>query len=148
MALKIIYTSKKVKDDLIPKLDENKYFQLDNHSCSRKDLFNFALALGISAGFPSELQGKNDLFRNETIGTDRHLYNAVYFDQKLDGNENRIDEILSDENVFPIVEKYAESGFSRIADAHRNKNDYTFTLELIKEMNEIYNDFKEDYTEL
>lgn len=147
MAQRIIYTSKKVWEETIPALDQKKYFLLANQTCTRRELFNFALALGISEGIPTELQGKNDLFRNERIENDRHLYNAVYFSEELNGDTDRIDEILSDESVFPLVEQYAETGFARIADALRNKSEGMFTQELIKEMNEIYKDFKEDYTE-
>lgn len=148
MAQRIIYTSKKTWTNTINPLDEKKYFLLSNQTCSRKDLFNFALALGITEGIPTEIEGKSDLFRNETIGNDRHLYNAVYFSEGLEEETDRIDEILSDEQVFPLVEKYAETGFLRIADALRNKSEHLFTQELIKEMNEIYKDFKEEYNEL
>lgn len=148
MAVRIIYVSKKVWDETIPTVDLKKYMLLGNQTCTRKDLFNFALALGVSSGYPTELKGKSDLFRNESVETDRHLYDAVYFSEELDGNVDRIDEILSDEVVFPLVEQYAETGFARIADALREKSEETLVQELIKEMNEIYKNFISEYKNL
>ena len=144
MAQLIVSTSKKVWKDLIPVLDQKKFFLLGNANCTRRELFNFALALGVNEGFPTELDGKNDLFRTERIENDRQLYNAVYFSEELESNPDRIEEILHDESVYPCVEQYAETGFSRILDALHNKSEERFTEELIKEMNEIYKDFKED----
>lgn len=145
MAQSVLYTSKKVSDKTIPYLDEKKFFLLANKTCSRRDLFNFALALGISEGLPTELGAKESLIRNERMENERHLYNAVFFSEGLDADESRIDEILNDEAVFSLVEKYAETGFARINDAAHNKTAEVFTQELIKEMNEIYKDFKEEY---
>lgn len=144
MAQLIVSTSKKVWKELIPALDQKKFFLLCNANCTRRELFNFALALGINEGFPTELDGKNDLFRTERIENDRQLYSAVYFNEELEGNSDRIEEILHDEKVYHCVEQYAETGFSRISDALRNKSEERFIEELIKEMNEIYMDFKED----
>ena len=144
MAQLIVSTSKKVWNDLIPVLDQKKFFLLNNANCTRRKLFNFALALGLNEGFTMELEGKNDLFRTERIENDRHLYSAVYFNEELDCNSDRIEEILHDEKVYPCVEQYAETGFSRISDALHNKSEEIFTEELIKEMNEIYKDFVED----
>lgn len=145
MAQSVLYTSKKVSEKMIPYLDEKKFFLLANKTCSRRDLFNFALALGISEGLPTELGTKESLIRNERMENERHLYNAVFFSEGLDADESRIDEILNDEAVFSLVEKYAETGFARINDAAHNKTAEAFAQELIKEMNEIYKDFKEEY---
>lgn len=145
MAQSVLYTSKYVSERVIPYLDEKKYFLLANKTCPRKDLFNFALALGLSEGFPTSLSGKESLIRNERIDNERHLYNAVFFSEGLDADETRIDEILNDEAVFSLVEQFAETGFTKINDVAHNKSEEMFTQELIKEMNEIYKDFKEEY---
>lgn len=144
MAQLIVSTSKKVWNELIPVLDHKKFFLLGNSNCTRRELFNFALALGVNEGYHTELNGKNDLFRTERIENDRQLYSAVYFNEELKCNSDRIEEILHDEKVYHCVEQYAETGFSRISDALRNKSEERFTEELIKEMNEIYMDFKEE----
>lgn len=145
MAQSVLYTSKRVSNKTIPYIDEKKYFLLANKTCSRKDLFNFALALGLSEGFPTVLEGKESLIRNERMENERHLYNAVFFSEGLEGEESRIDEIRNDEAVFSLVEQYAETGFARIDDAAHNKSEEMFMHELIKEINEIYKDFKEEY---
>lgn len=145
MAQSVLYTSKKVSDKTIPYLDEKNFFLLANKTCSRRELFNFALALGISEGLPTEMGAKVSLIRNERMENDRHLYNAVFFSEGIDADESRIDEILTDEEVFSLVEKYAETGFARISATAHNKTAEAFTQELIKEMNEIYKDFKEEY---
>ena len=60
MAQLIVSTSKKVWNDLIPVLDQKKFFLLNNANCTRRELFNFALALGLNEGFTMELEGKNE----------------------------------------------------------------------------------------
>ena len=145
MAISVLNTGKKVNEELIPALDQRKYFLLANDSCSRRDLFNFALALGVSQRYPTALEGKKSLIRNERMDNEIPLYDAVYFEEGLNGDTNRIDYITDDEKVFALVEEYAETGFKCIADALRNKGQDVFMQELIKEMNEIYKDLKDEY---
>ena len=145
MAQSVLYTSKKVWEKIIPVLDQKRYFLLGNQSCSRRDLFNFALALGISEGIPSEVEGKKDFFRNERMEKERPLYDAVFFKEELNCDPDKIDEILNEDDVFTCVQKYAETGFNRIASAMRTVSDSSFTFELINEIDKIYKDFREEY---
>lgn len=145
MAQLVIYTSKRNWNEIIHALDESKYFLLDNQSCTRRELFDFALACGLQQGMRTPLDGKKDLFRNERIENFRQMYNAVYFADVIGDDTERIAEIMSDEAVFPIVEEYAETGFSVIRDAFGKMSEDAFTQQLIAEIQEIYQDFKDEY---
>lgn len=145
MAQSVLNISKKNKDEIITKIDNNNFFCLSNQECSRRDLFNFVLALGLAEGYPTELENKEGLIRNEKMENDRHLYNAVYFTEQLNEDSEKIEEILNDDKVFSLIEKYVETGFNKLRTVMKEDSENKFMQDLIKDMNGIYKDFQDEY---
>ena len=135
----------KNNNELIPQLDNSDYFQLSNQNCSRKELFNFALALGYKRGYPTELEKRVSLIRREVLANDKYLYMSVFFKESLEGDLNNIDKISDEGEVFSIVENYVNTGFSVLKDHMKDLKDEELMYLLIKEMDESYKDYLEDF---
>lgn len=130
--------------ELIPQLDNSDYFRLSNQNCQRKELFNFALALGYKRGYPTELEKRVSLIRREVLANDKYLYMSVFFKEFIEGELCNIDKITDEGEVFSIIENYVNTGFSVLKDYMKDYKDEDVAFMLIKEMDEIYKDFEDD----
>lgn len=88
------------KNGLIQELDNTDFFRLSNQNCPRKDLFNFALALGYKSGYPTTLDKRESFIRKEGIGNDKFLYDSICYTEKLAHEIENIDLIVDDNIVF------------------------------------------------
>lgn len=137
--------SVKNKNGILKDIDRQNYFQLG--SVTRTQLYNFALALGYHRGYPSDLDGGKESFIREEYVKDsnqRFYYSAIYF---AVNEKNGIEDITDREKVFPLMDKYANTGFSIISDYMSKYADNALALKLIAEMDEMYTKFKADFGE-
>ncbi|MCQ2218757.1 MAG: hypothetical protein MJZ33_09825 [Paludibacteraceae bacterium] len=138
----VINTSKSYTNPggLLDQLDKSNYFQLSKSSITRKDLFTFALGLGLKESYPKDIEKVNSIVRTETVGNTYYLYSSVYFHDVLSINTDNIDKITDDEAVYELTEKYANAGFE-VIEQYMNeefKNDDELMWKLIGDMDEIY----------
>lgn len=138
----------KKKGGLIQEIDSSDFFRLGNQNCQRKDLFNFALALGYKRGYPKPVEKRESFIRKEVIGNDRYLYDSIFFKEKLEGKTENIDQIVEDNSVFDTVENYVNTGLDVLSEYKRDMGDENLVFKLIQEIDEAYKDFQEDFPDL
>ncbi len=142
-------------EGIIKDLDKSDFFLLSNEKASRTDLFNFALALGLSKGEPTKLTSSKGLIRtsNEDVKPYFFMYKSIYYD-KVILNTRDIDMILDMDAVFDLVEQYANTGFcilSRMKSEFRDSNQ--FSAKLLSEIGALQEEYlstfslKKVYTE-
>lgn len=148
MATSVLNISKKVKEDLIPAIERSEFFRLNLQNCNRHDLFNFALALGYKRGYQTDLNSRDSLIRSEAVGNNRYMYDSVFFSEMIEDKLNSIDMITNENEVFSVVEQYANTGFSVIKDKmNSNVKDEDFLFELIADMDVMFKEFRKDFPE-
>lgn len=144
----VLNISSKYNSEIVPQLDVNNYFQLSKSGgCSRRELFNFALALGYKRGYPSDLEKQTSFIRKESLVNDKYLYSSVFFKEVIAGDLSKIDEIVDENAVFSITEKYANTGFSVLKDYMKDMSDENLMYKLLSEIDDMYKDFEEDMGE-
>ncbi len=141
----VLNVDAKYINDLIPVLDNNNYFELSNQNCPRKELFNFALALGYKRGYPTELEKRVSLIRREIIANENYLYMSVFFKESLSDDLDKIDMITDENKVYGVVENYVNTGLSVLKDYLSDMNEEQLLFSLMSEMDEAYNEYKEDH---
>lgn len=141
----VLNVDAKYINDLIPVLDNNNYFELSNQNCPRKELFNFALALGYKRGYPTELEKRVSLIRREIIANENYLYMSVFFKESLSDDLDKIDMITDENKVYSVVENYVNTGLSVLKDYLSDMNEEQLLFSLMSEMDEAYNEYKEDH---
>lgn len=148
MATSVLNISKKVKEDLIPAIERSEFFRLNLQNCNRHDLFNFALALGYKRGYQTDLNSRDSLIRSEAVGNNRYMYDSVFFSEMIEDKLDSIDMITNENEVFSVVEQYANTGFSVIKDKmNSNVKDEDFLFELIADMDVMFKEFRKDFPE-
>jgi len=140
----VLSISNKYKTELVPQLDASNYFQLSLSECSRRELFNFALALGYKRGYPSDMEKQTSFIRKESLVNDKYLYSSVFFKEVIVGDLSKIDAIVDENAVFSITEKYVNTGFSVLKDCMKEMSDENLMYKLLSEIDEMYKDFEED----
>ena len=143
----VLNISSKYKTELVPQLDVNNYFQLSLSECSRRELFNFALALGYKRGYPSDMEKQTSFIRKEALGNDRYLYSSVFYKEVIANDLSKIDAIVDENAVFSVAEEYVNTGFSVLKDYMKEMSDENLMYKLLAEIDEIYKDFEEDMKE-
>lgn len=142
--------STKNKKGVLADVDRQDYFRLSNSTTTRLTLYNFAFALGYNNGLPSELDGpKESLIREEYVKEQpkRFLYSAAYFAVHKNESVDNLENIASSDNVFPLADKFANTGFSVLSDLMNKYDDKALALKLIADMDEMYARFLEDHDE-
>ena len=142
--------SNKNKKGVLADIDRQDYFRLSNSTSSRLTLYNFAFALGFNNGLPSELDGpKESLIREEYVKDQprRFMYSAAYFAAHETDCMSNLEKITSSDNVFPLADKYANTGFSVLSDLMKRYDDKALALKLIADMDEMNAKFLADFGE-
>lgn len=130
------------KKSVLNQIDEQNYLGLGNSNCSRLELYSFMVALGYNSGYASDFDGSKDsLVREEYVKGNNitHAFSALYFCE----NKEHVEDIASTDKVFPLADKYANTGFSVIADYMKEYSQYSLTMKLMAEMDEMYESIKE-----
>lgn len=131
------------KKSILNQIDEQNYFGLGNSCCSRLELYIFMVALGYNSGYTSEFEGaKDSLVREEYVKSNNitHAFSALYFWE----NKEHIEDIANTDKVYPLADKYANTGFSVIADYMKEYSQHSLSMKLMAEMDEMYESIKED----
>ena len=134
--------SKKTKE-LIEQIDRTNYFGLHNPGVERMDIYTFAVALGYNQGYPSDFSQTISLVREEHAKefTIRYAFSSLYYSELIQKGEADIEDLTSVEKVFPIADKYANTGFSALADLMKNYTSEQLIYELLSLIdgaNEVY----------
>lgn len=130
-----IGVEKKVYDNLIPQIDKSKFLDLHLGSATRPELFDFALALGLSQE-RKRLKHINSFWRWENMNYNQLcIYNSIWFYET--GKPSSLHGILNGAEVITIVEEYANAGFQVLEEKFQNEDGETFAMQLIVEMNNI-----------
>lgn len=133
--------SVKNKNGILKQIDSQDYLGLGE--CSRLELYSFMVALGYNSGYASDFDGSKDsLVREEYVKDNNitHAFSALYFCE----NKEHVEDIASTDKVYPIADKYANTGFSVISDYMKEYSQHSLAMKLIQEMDEMYENIKED----
>lgn len=138
--------SVKNKKGVLDTIDRQNYFKLGNSDCARLDLYSFLVALGNHRGYASELEGTKDSFvREEYVkgANIRFAYSAIYFDS-FSNAQSEIEHITETDRIFPMMDKYANTGFQIISDYMQQHSEQALAYKLIAEMDTMYEQFLRD----
>lgn len=142
-----INISKKARE-YVEKIDEAKYFGLNDTAISRSELFSFAMAIGADT-VPTKLENiyPGGLILDKSIDSCAKALIYALFIDKL-GNDN-LDEITKKDAVYSLAQEYANTGFEVIADYMDRAKDSDLIWELLEELESQYNKtFKNERSEV
>jgi len=148
MAIAFLNISKKNKDSILKNIDRENYLGLGFPDCERIDLYTFAAALGYKRGLATEMNGaKESLVREEVVlrNNIRHAYSAMYFADHQKNIQDEIETITDTSMVFPLIDGYANNGFSILNDYMSQYDSRTLALKLIADMDTMYEQYKHDF---
>ena len=134
--------SVKNKNGILKKIDDEQYLGLDE--CTRLDLYSFMVALGFERGYASDFDGaKDSLVREEYTKSNNMCYafSAVYFND----NKDKIEEIADTEKVFALADKYANTGFSVMADYMNDYSQNALAMKLLADLDAMYDQYKDSF---
>lgn len=137
-AINFLYISGEAKN-IVKRIDENKYLDLQLGETTRLDLFLFAIALGLET-LPTELIQKDTFIRDEYVTTKYEAFLYSLFAHLLNDKKN-IDEIIYKDKVYELAQKYANTGFSLIGEMMNSKPESVSVLEMVAEMDQEYNKY-------
>ena len=145
MARLTLNVAKEYNENLIGQvIDVKNYMQLGKDSCNRKELLFFAAALGYKSGEPLPFKSAKVSFaRTENFNINLPLlYGSLYYEHKVAQGEGTIEEIVDEDNVYNLLEEFANKGFSMLDDEiQMGTPDQTLMNDLIGEMKDTYEDF-------
>ena len=105
-----LYVEKEVKENLIPKLDDKKIFNLDKTHIERIELFLYAMSLGLKENELCEVKHSDGLIREASIQPEQMSLITSLLACKLI-KENEIDAITDKEKIYSLAQNYANKGF-------------------------------------
>lgn len=144
MITKTVDISKKYNASIVKKLDKSNYFQLSKDATGRKELFNFAVALGINQGYHSSPDSRESFYRTESIGNSLYLYSALYFQENVASEPSSIDEMLNYDDIIKLAEDYANTGFSVLEEHEKATTPDLLMYTLLSEIDKKYETFKQE----
>lgn len=127
----------KARQESIRGIKGNGYLEFDN----QKDVFMYAMTMGMDCYSGGELTGTKDGFFNDRDlnEADKALMYAL-IRPELDNLEDITDRDL----VFRKAEGMADKGFSIILDEMKDTNVEVFMLQMLNKTNELYEAAKKD----
>lgn len=133
-----INISKKARG-FVEKIDETKYFDLQDSAISRSELFSFAMAIGVDT-VPTKLENTypGGLILDKSIDScTKALMYALFIDKLDDGD---LDEITKKDAVYSFAQEYANTGFEVLADYMIRVKDSDLIWELLDELESQYSE--------
>lgn len=131
-----INISKKSKN-IINKIEEEKFLNLDSTNTSRSLLFSFAMAIGLET-IPTKLENVHSggLILDASIDskTKSLMYSYIISESK---NKVTLDDVSDKEYVYKSVQELANTGFQVIED-YMNKNENDVIWKMLKELDVQY----------
>ena len=144
----ILYINDSADKDIVKPIDEKQFFELHFPATSRRDLFNFAVALGYKEGVPADFQGKRNTFVRTSYYEDTnllYLFAAIYFRDIIKSDLSKIDQICDENNYLELAEKYANSGFALLNNLFQTYPSDALLFKLIGTIDQDYKQFKTDF---
>lgn len=132
-----ISISKKARE-YVEKIDETKYFGLQDAAITRSELFSFAMAIGADT-IPTKLENTypGGLVLDKSIDNcTKALIYALFIDKLGNGD---LDEITKKDAVYAMAQEYANTGFEVLADYMGRVKDSDLVWELLEELELQYN---------
>ena len=132
--------SSKNKNGILRKIDDEHFLGLDE--CTRLDLYSFMVALGFDRGYPSDFDGaRESLVREEYTKNNNicYAFSALYFND----NKDSVEEIADTDKVFALADKYANTGFSVMADYINEFSQNALAMKLLADMDNMYEQYKD-----
>ncbi len=132
---RINYT-KKAKS-LIDKIDNSKFFCLNDNVTTRSELFAFAMAIGSDTTrtkLENVYPGGLVLDKSIDMKTKALMY-ALYINNISDDN---LDSITNKEAVYTMAQEFANTGFENLEDYYNTKKEVTLMWELLNELDKQY----------
>ncbi len=125
-----IYIDKN-RQESIRGIKSKKYLEFDN----QKDVFMYAMAMGMDCYAGGELTGAKDGFFN-----DRDLNEAdmALLYALIEPELDKLEDITDRDLVFRKAEGMADKGFTVILDEMKDKSEDVFELLMLKKTNELY----------
>ena len=107
------------------------YLNFDN----QKDVFMFALAMGVDCYNGGELENSKDGFFNDRDlnEADKSMMYAL-----IEPELNKLEDITDRTTVLKKAEGMADKGFLNILDEMKDKSPEVFVLTMLKKANELY----------
>ncbi|KUO76551.1 MAG: hypothetical protein APF77_05325 [Clostridia bacterium BRH_c25] len=131
-----INITKKARE-LVSKIDETKYFGLQDNIISRSELFLFAMAIGADT-IPTKLENTypGGLILEKSIENRTKALMYALFIKNLEGKD--LDEIAKKDAVYTMAQEYANTGFEIIEDYMGKKKDIDLIWDLLEELDSQY----------
>ena len=134
--------SVKNKNGILRKIDDERFLGLDE--CTRLELFSFMVALGFERGYPSDFDGAKDTLVREEYTKNNNIcyaFSAIYFND----NKDKVEEIADTDKVFALADKYANTGFSVMADYINEYSSNALAMKLLADMDTMYEQYKDSF---
>lgn len=133
-----INISKKARES-VDKIDESKYFCLQDSAISRSELFSFAMAIGVDT-VPTKLESiyPGGLVLDKSIDSCTKALMYALFIDKLGGGD--LDEITRKDAVYSVAQEYANTGFEVLADYMNRTKDSDLLWTLLAELDAQYSE--------
>lgn len=152
MARVALNIAKKYDDGFIEDIERTKYFQLHKNGATRAALYCFAIALCEMEG--QEAKPIKDVpvktfVRTEYLNDCEPLFSSLYFDKCIKDDPELIDEICDRDDVYGLMEDYANTGFG-ILESYINAplDEETLMYKLITYMDKKYAKIIDEVSEL
>lgn len=132
--------SSKNKNGILRKIDDEHFLGLDE--CTRLELYSFMVALGFDRGYPSDFDGaRESLVREEYTKNNNicYAFSALYFND----NKDSVEEIADTDKVFALADKYANTGFSVMADYINEFSQNALAMKLLADMDAMFEQYKD-----
>ena len=147
-----LYISNTNKKNILSRIDSENYFHLglSPKGGNRLKMFTFMAALGYNQGYPSNLEGgKESFIREEYVrdASDRFKFAALYYAHTEKEHNSELSNVTQADMVYPIIDKYANTGFSVISDYMKSYTEKELAYKLIGEIDEMYEKFAQDFPE-
>jgi len=152
MAKITLNIAKTYSNGFIADLEKSKYFQLHKNEATRADLYCFAIACAIVEGKePTPIQNVGPVtsfVRTEFLTNYEPLFSCLFFEEYLKDKPDKIDEICNRDNVYDLMEKYANTGFGIIKKWTEEIEEETLFYKLVGYMDKVYDEVKEEVNQL
>lgn len=140
---RIIYYGAEQKK-IVGKIDQTHFLDLQlgggkSVSTPRIDLFLFAMALGMDT-VPTEVKQPDTFIRDEYVKNKHDAFLYAAYIHYLE-NKDDLDCVANKDQVYKLAQNYANTGFDLIGDMIENKTEAVAELELLKELDEQYENY-------
>lgn len=152
MARVALNIAKSYREGFIKQLEKSQFFQLQKNVTTRTDLYCFAIALCVKEGKePTPIQNvsaADSFVRTEFLTNCEPLLLSIFYEDELKDDVDSIDQICNKDEVYGLVEKYANTGFGTLENVIENFDEETLLFKLIADMDKEYEEIHDEVESL